>query len=370
MNILLKLIVSTLFVLISNCLSASTAWANDQAAIVIVSTGDFYAVNKTDNKRSLKRRAKIFVGDTLVTGPDSRSQVRFIDGAIISLRPNTKLRIDDYRYGNNKANENSVMTLIMGGFRTITGAIGKEHYKVTSSLATIGIRGTHYEAVIQDNQMYVALWHGGVTISNDAGQVDLGLGADYNFAHVQSNTSQPTGLLDAPDVIGNDAQPQITPDVSTTATGPVAVDISPVPLGNPTPWEPVAPTEIMPTTGTANYTANAASISGTSSDGDIQNFAFNANVDFAAATINGNMTFTTATSSAYWSVEFAGTSNGSDMNVTVDTTNSTIDGAEAIDGTISGSFIGNKAEKLSGNFDLHQISDPTVTANGSFTATQ
>ena len=219
MNVLVKKIfVSLIFVFMSNYLFASTAHGKSQAAIVIVSTGDFYAITKTNEKRSLKRRSKIFVGDTLVTGKKGRGQVRFVDGAIISLRPETKLRIDNYQYGK-KANENSVLTLIKGGFRTITGAIGKESYKVISSMATIGIRGTHYEAIIVDQQMYVALWDGGVTVKNNGGEIDLGLGASYDFAQITSKDDSPKGLSNPPAAILDGNQPAVSVNVSKQKSG-------------------------------------------------------------------------------------------------------------------------------------------------------
>ena len=402
MDILKRLFVSLIFVFVSNCLLASTAHGKDQAAIVIIAAGDFYAINEAKLKRSLKRRSEIFVGDTLVTGNNGQGQVRFIDGAVVSLRPDTQLRINDYRYGDGKGRENSVMTLIKGGFRTITGAIGKEHYKVHSSLATIGIRGTHYEAVIAEQEMYVALWQGGVTVQNEAGQIDLGLGAPYNFAKVSAIDKVPKGLVSPPTMIMNNKQPAIAPslakDKKTSSDGKdkgqtqlasfnpstnkttqpssltlaSANDMPTLPNDrNGVPIEPditstsdwlAEPTANMPTTGSANY--NVSSFSGSSSVGAISGFTMNANVDFAAATINGNMTFTAG--GGFWSVAYNGAPNGSAFDVQVNSGASLIDGSQYIDGDISGIFTGANADAVSGGFDLHQVSDPSINAQGQF----
>ncbi len=187
------------------------------AGIVIVAAGNFIALNEKQQRRVLERRSKVYVGETLVTGTSAQAQIRFVDGAVISLRPDTELRINQYQYDSNHkkaANESSVLTLMKGGFRTITGAIGKEKYKVQSSLATIGVRGTHYEAVIASDGLYVGVWHGGVTVSNEKGKVDLGMGADFNFAYTPASNVAPQGLLQAPDVIINQ-QPGITTSDST-----------------------------------------------------------------------------------------------------------------------------------------------------------
>jgi len=412
MDVLKRIFVSLIFVFVSNCLLASTAHGKDQAAIVIIAAGDFYALNGAKIKRNLKRRSEIFVGDTLVTGKNGQGQVRFIDGAVVSLRPETKLRINDYRYGDGKGSENSVLTLIRGGFRTITGAIGKEHYKVHSNLATIGIRGTHYEAVIAGQQMYVALWQGGVTVKNGGGQIDLGLGASYNFAQVSAANKPPKGLLSPPTAIINNKQPAIAPSLSknkkssarkdgkgktrtelasfatsgkdteqallasnlTMADAPASLvtdaDGSAIEpdVTSAISWLGAEPTANMPTSGFSTY-ANVTSLDASSSLGEISGFSMSANVDFAAATIAGTMTFT-AGGTHDWYVEFNGAPNGAVFDVQVDSGASLINSTDNIDGDITGVFTGTNAEAVTGGFDLHQVDDTSVNAQGLFVVTQ
>lgn len=383
MKTIQRIVLTWAFVMLTTIITLPNAYAKDQAAVVIVTQGDFYAVNDQQTKRSLQRRSKVYVGDTLITGNKGRAQVRFIDGAVISLRPDSELNIQKYSYGKTNSDEGSLMTLLKGGFRTITGAIGKQKYKVVTSMATIGIRGTHYEAVINNNQLFVALWDGGVTLSNNAGQIDLGLGADYNFGMVQSENVQPQGQIDPPAVIVNEAQPQIAPDMSKNSDGgtsspTAAVDgwdnIFPIPKS--TELTPVSGIT-MPTTGTASY-VNVASISATGSTDTITSFAYNATVDFAAATVNGTMSFDSISAGTphAWNLDFNGgpsTSNGvsgTNFSMNVDSTTSKVDSFEPVSGTISGSFAGNNAEQMAGSFNVHQASDSTVNAQGTFTATQ
>ena len=110
--------------------------------------GQLTATGKNGQVRALRRRSYVRQGDTLATGIKGGAQVKFNDGAQIALRRNSELRIDEYRWeGNQDGKEKAVMSLVKGGFRTITGAIGKlnkTNYRVNSPYATIGIRGTHY----------------------------------------------------------------------------------------------------------------------------------------------------------------------------------------------------------------------------------
>lgn len=91
-------------------------------------------------------------GDTIRLGANSNAQVRMTDESIVSLRQNTVFRIDEYVYsGAIDGREKTVFTLLRGGLRTITGAIGRLHsrdkYQVRTATSTIGIRGTHYVVV-------------------------------------------------------------------------------------------------------------------------------------------------------------------------------------------------------------------------------
>ena len=386
MKTLQRIVLTWAIVMLTTIITMPNAYADNQAAVVIVATGEFYALDKNQTKRQLERRSKIYVGDTLVTGEKGRAQVRFIDGAVVALRPESELNIEKYSYGKVKADEGSLMTLLKGGFRTITGAIGKEKYKVVTSMATIGIRGTHYEAMISNNQLYVALWDGGVTVKNNAGQIDLGLGADYNFGMVQGENIQPQGQIDPPEVIVNDPQTQIAPDLSAKSAGdknaPTTVaDYSNTTLVSESAWKDTSSSGssgiTMPTSGVASYT-KIASVSGTGNTSGITNFAYNATVDFAAATINGSMSFeSTGTAGAHtWNLNFNGGPgtgngvNGQNFSMNVDSSNSYVDGFNAATGTISGSFAGSNAEQMVGNFNVASQVDPNITAEGTFTATQ
>lgn len=118
---------------------------------VIFTTGSIQAVNNGIS-RPLKRGSPIQEGDVIYSGVNTKSQIRMVDGALIALRPNTEFGFERYRYKeNDDSNNSSLLSLIRGGFRTITGLIGlnsKEDYKVKTTVATIGIRGTHYGLTI------------------------------------------------------------------------------------------------------------------------------------------------------------------------------------------------------------------------------
>lgn len=94
--------------------------------------------------------AEISEGDTVKTGDNAWVLLAMTDGASFTLRPNSQLRFDAYRYNpdGDASDNSSVLALARGALRAITGYIGRANragYKIATPTATIGIRGTDHE---------------------------------------------------------------------------------------------------------------------------------------------------------------------------------------------------------------------------------
>jgi len=94
-------------------------------------------------------KSEVQEGDMLVTAKDSYAQVLMNDGTRMTLRPNSNLKIETYQFRQDAPKTDSaVFRLLKGGFRTITGLIGKrgnpDAYQLRAATATIGIRGTDF----------------------------------------------------------------------------------------------------------------------------------------------------------------------------------------------------------------------------------
>lgn len=137
--------------LVTLTLGASLAHA--QAGRVVMAVGDVTALRGNDRVR-LASGANVDAGDTVVTGAQSHAQIRFADDALVALKPDTEFRIEQFVFnGRDDGNERAVFRLVRGGFRTVSGQVGKidhDRYSVVTTQATIGIRGTHYMLQICD----------------------------------------------------------------------------------------------------------------------------------------------------------------------------------------------------------------------------
>ncbi len=107
-------------------------------------------VRRPDGKTDpLVKGKDIESGEAIVTGTTGRAQVRFTDGGLISLQPNTEFKIANYVDQADPKQDRFLVDLLRGSMRAITGLIGKrnrENYRVTTTTATIGIRGSGFNA--------------------------------------------------------------------------------------------------------------------------------------------------------------------------------------------------------------------------------
>jgi len=170
---------STLHFLALGCALAVSATASlANTGRVDFAIGDVKAVGADGRSRPLAKGAEVASGETIDTG-SGRAQLRFTDGAQVSLAPQTQFRIDDYKFaGQADGSEKGFFSLLKGALRTITGAVGRsnrDNYRVSTAVATIGIRGTEY-SVAYGNSISVTTGEGIIEVCNAAGCLILNSG--------------------------------------------------------------------------------------------------------------------------------------------------------------------------------------------------
>ncbi|WP_018413220.1 FecR family protein [Methyloversatilis thermotolerans] len=159
------------------------------AARVEFTAGEVRAVGADGTTRPLAKGAPINSGDLVDTG-SGRAQMRFTDGALVSLQPQTQFRVDDYAFAGKPSEDKGFFSLLKGGLRTITGLVGKgnrSNYKLTTSVATIGIRGTEY-SVVYGNSINVTTGDGAIDVCNGAGCLTV---SDGQSAYVAGQNTPP-----------------------------------------------------------------------------------------------------------------------------------------------------------------------------------
>lgn len=156
--------------------AGTVTMANGRSTASDPSTGSVRALNKGDT---------VYSGEMLNTSANTYLNIRYLDGSYTLIRPNSRFEIADYRFEGTPAQplpaqaatpaasagnaasspapalspavqtgpSRAFFRLVKGGFRAVSGAIGKasrDEYQVRTPIATMGIRGTDYEVDICD----------------------------------------------------------------------------------------------------------------------------------------------------------------------------------------------------------------------------
>jgi hypothetical protein len=110
--------------------------------------------------------SKIIVGDDVIrnevvqTQDDSGAKFVLKDSTNLVLGPNSRLKLDRAVFSDEKSVGDIVIKLTLGSFRFITGQSTKESYAITTPLATIGVRGTTLDFLIERLKNTVVLKSG------------------------------------------------------------------------------------------------------------------------------------------------------------------------------------------------------------------
>jgi hypothetical protein len=110
--------------------------------------------------------SQINVGDgvlrdeTVRTGLDSAARLVMADSTNLSLGPNATIKLDRTVFNDEHSYRDIAIRLTTGAFRFVTGHSEKTAYKITTSLATIGVRGTILDIRAQRGNTTVVLQEG------------------------------------------------------------------------------------------------------------------------------------------------------------------------------------------------------------------
>lgn len=213
--------------------SARVVRATDSEIVARVAllVGAATAIDKPGTSRALQVGSPLYEGNIIETRAGGHVVLLFSDESRVTLQPETRFAVERFRYAAARPEEGSAaLRLLKGGMRALTGLIGKKHpqgYQVHTTTATIGIRGTGFDALCSGvcesdassrqpgakpgpfGGLLVNAWQDTVIVRNAAGSFTV---VEGQTVHVASE-SDPPAYLDA------------VPDVMRDAPGPRPDDI-------------------------------------------------------------------------------------------------------------------------------------------------
>lgn len=123
-----------------------TAPGSGAVGVVVDVQGTMTVTRSGGQKSTLQAKAPLAEGDALTTGKGSFAKIKMVDGAEMVLRPESSINIEKYKFSeNSRTSDGSLVYLLKGGLRAITGLIGRRNptsVAYRTNAATVGIRGT------------------------------------------------------------------------------------------------------------------------------------------------------------------------------------------------------------------------------------
>ena len=121
-----------------------------------------------DNQQiALQRGTPVAVGMQIETGIGSHAHIRFIDGTVVSIRPESRLLVSAFQVEGDRVAEFR-LTLTRGNARTISGPglkSARDRFRLNTPIAAIGIRGTDFSTRVTESNTEVSVHSGAVVVS-------------------------------------------------------------------------------------------------------------------------------------------------------------------------------------------------------------
>ena len=180
--------IASLLMAFASCLQAqqlalvTRAQTPALAGHVLFATGDVQGMTHDGLVSRLSQGDVVREGETLLTGPNSHLQIRMTDDALLALRPDSRVRLHTYHFVERGGDlGRASIELLLGGLRSITGAIGrveKRNYVIHGGNVHIGVRGTDHETFVVAGPLdhagtYNRVTIGGTYLESARGRIDL-----------------------------------------------------------------------------------------------------------------------------------------------------------------------------------------------------
>lgn len=101
--------------------------------------------------RPLAAGSEVFAREVVRTGEESTAQLLFLDETSLSIGPQSEVTLDRFVFDPSRGAGNVVINASRGALRFVSGSQQPSSYRIRTPVATIGVRGTIFDAYITKN---------------------------------------------------------------------------------------------------------------------------------------------------------------------------------------------------------------------------
>jgi hypothetical protein len=153
--------------MLAMCLS-SVAIASQVVGEVTLTIGKS-KIERSTQEAEPQKGGSVQEGDVIRTSDNGHVHIRFIDGARVSVRPNSVFRIHEFKYSPADPAASVVrLSLDSGEARSISGAAAqaaKERFRLNTPLVAIGVKGTDFVTQVSKDVIRVTVNQGAIVMA-------------------------------------------------------------------------------------------------------------------------------------------------------------------------------------------------------------
>lgn len=148
---------------------AHAATQEPSVGSVTLSLGKAVIIDAQGTATAVRKGSPIHPGDRVETAEGGHVHIRFVDGALVSVRPTSRLEVEDYQYNPQQVEKSLVrFRLDQGVARAISGAAAegaRERFRLNTPLVAIGVRGTDFVVRADANQTLASVNQGAIVMA-------------------------------------------------------------------------------------------------------------------------------------------------------------------------------------------------------------
>lgn len=219
------------------------AFASPQPAVVGEATmviGHARLIGPGGDAKALARGGAVREGDRIETGAGGHVHLKFVDGGRISVRPSSRLQIENYSHTDQQPTLTAIrFKLDEGVVRSITGSWGeaaRDRFRLNTPLAAIGVKGTDFSVAADARQTLASVYTGSIVLTPMAEGCSATLGPCVTGSERLLSEAMKGQMLA---VYGQQITPQVVALVDPSSTNQRSNASSPATVAAPT--VPAAP---------------------------------------------------------------------------------------------------------------------------------
>ena len=155
-----------LFLPVGSVFAQQAPKAAGQVTLLI---GDVKVSRAGEAAKPLALHEDLYVGDLIESADSGHVQIRFIDNGVISLRPKSRLQIDQYDVDTQNAKKSAIrLNLQQGVIRSISGEATEaahERFRLNTPITAIGVLGTDFLVKAENDKVLAAVYSGAIAIA-------------------------------------------------------------------------------------------------------------------------------------------------------------------------------------------------------------